>query len=381
VFIELAYSFCKEQPDGFSATVEGVDAPPLQDGCNLGCEKRGFPLSDALRLSYPLLWGIVFARQLCLPVPAVLFLMTAGAMAHKGELNLAGVLCTGVLGCLCGDLVWFEAGRFWGSRIIRMLSIFSNNPQRATQRSREIFAQWGIRSLVVSKFVPGLDGITPPLAGMEGTKRSAFLVFDGIGSLLWSVAYAGLGYLFSARLASIAASLGRVGDVIAVVVGVPLLCYILWRAWVLIRMLRFLRMRMISPLLLKSKLDQGVPIAIIDLLNFEEMNGLVAGIPGAVRIDLQRLTSRSHVTIPEDTQIVLYCSSSNAIRSARVAIALRRKGVSSVWILDGGLNGWTAAGLPTTLTLCTERDVADRLGIVIFDQDHRKAVRRSIRKP
>lgn len=381
MFIELAYSFCKEQPDGFSATVEGVDAPPLQDGCNLGCEKRGFPLSDALRLSYPLLWGIVFARQLCLPVPAVLFLMTAGAMAHKGELNLAGVLCTGVLGCLCGDLVWFEAGRFWGSRIIRMLSIFSNNPQRATQRSREIFAQWGIRSLVVSKFVPGLDGITPPLAGMEGTKRSAFLVFDGIGSLLWSVAYAGLGYLFSARLASIAASLGRVGDVIAVVVGVPLLCYILWRAWVLIRMLRFLRMRMISPLLLKSKLDQGVPIAIIDLLNFEEMNGLVAGIPGAVRIDLQRLTSRSHVTIPEDTQIVLYCSSSNAIRSARVAIALRRKGIASVWTLDGGLNGWTAAGLPTTLTLCTERDVADRLGIVIFDQDHRKAVRRSIRKP
>jgi membrane protein DedA with SNARE-associated domain/rhodanese-related sulfurtransferase len=337
-------------------------------------------LSDALRLSYPLLWVIVFARQLSLPVPAVLFLMTAGAMAHKGELNLAGVLCAGVLGCLCGDLVWFEAGRFWGSRIIRMLSIFSNNPQRATQRSKEIFARWGIRSLVFSKFVPGLDGITPPLAGMEGTKRSAFLAFDGVGSLFWSAAYAGLGYLFSERLSSIATSLGRVGDMIAVFLGVPLLCYILWRAWVLIRMLRFLRMRMISPLLLKSKLDQGAPIAIIDLLNFEEMTGPVAGIPGAVRIDLERLTKRSHVTVPEDTQIVLYCSSSNSFRSARVAIALRRKGISSVWLLDGGLNGWTAAGLPTTLTLCTEHDVAERLGIVISDQDHRKAARRSIRK-
>jgi rhodanese-related sulfurtransferase len=260
-----------------------------------------------------------------------------------------------------------------------MLSIFSNNPQRATQRSREIFARWGIRSLIFSKFVPGLDGITPPLAGMEGTGRGEFLAFDGVGSLLWSAAYAGLGYLFSERLSSIAVSLGRVGDVIAVFVGVPLLCYVLWRAWVLIRMLRFLRMRVISPLLLKSKLEQGVPIAIIDLLNFEETNGPVAGIPGAVRIDLERLTNRSQVTVPEGTQIVLYSSTSNTFRSARVAIALRRKGISSVWILDGGLNGWTAAGLPTTLTLCTERDVADRLGIVIFDRDPPKVARRDRR--
>ena len=259
-----------------------------------------------------------------------------------------------------------------------MLSIFSSNPQRSTQRSKEIFARWGIRSLVFAKFVPGLDGITPPLAGMEGTRRGAFLAFDGVGSLFWSAAYAGLGYLFSERLSSIAASLGRVGDLIAVFVGVPLLCYVLWRAWVLIRMLRFLRMRMISPLLLKSKLDQGVPIAIIDLLNFEEMNGPVAGIPGAVRIDLERLTSHSHVIVPEDTQIVLYCSSPNAFRSARVAIALKRKGISSVWVLDGGLNGWTTAGLSTTLNLCTEHDVADRLGIQIVDRDNSKIVRRSI---
>jgi rhodanese-related sulfurtransferase len=215
---------------------------------------------------------------------------------------------------------------------------------------------------------------------MEGTRRGAFLAFDGVGSLFWSAAYAGLGYLFSERLTSLAASLGRVGDMIAVFVGGPLLCYALWRAWVLIRMLRFLRMRMISPLLLKSKLDQGVPIAIIDLLNFEETDGPVAGIPGAVRIDLERLTSRSRVIVPEGTQIVLYCSSSNQFRSARVAIALRRKGIASVWTLDGGLNGWTAAGLPTTLTLCTEHDVADRLGIVIFDRDDPKVGRRSTRK-
>jgi membrane protein DedA with SNARE-associated domain/rhodanese-related sulfurtransferase len=372
VFIELAYLSLTEQTDVCSATATTVDTRAPQDDHNLGWKEGGFYLNDALKLGYPFLWAMVFARQLCLPVPAVLFLMTAGAMVHKGELNLAGVLCAGVLGCICGDQLWFEAGRFWGSRIIRMLSIFSNNPQRSTQRSKDIFARWGVRSLVFAKFVPGLDGITPPLAGMEGTRRSEFLVFDGVGSLFWSAFYAGLGYIFSERLSSIAASLSRAGDLIALVVGVPLLCYVLWRAWVLIRMLRFLRMRMISPLLLKSKLDEGVSIGIIDLLNYEEMNNPIAGIPGAVRIDLERLTSRSHVIVPEDIQIVLYCSSPNAFRSARVAIALRRKGISSVWVLDGGLNGWTAAGLPTTLNFCTEREVTERLGIKIIDRGNRK---------
>ena len=71
----------------------------------------------ALSITYLILWVAVFARQICLPVPANLFLLTAGALARSGELNMSVVMCVGILGCLAGDLAWFEAGRHWGSQI------------------------------------------------------------------------------------------------------------------------------------------------------------------------------------------------------------------------------------------------------------------------
>src|SRR5271165_1771156 len=46
----------------------------------------------------------VFANQLCLPIPAVLFLITAGALVASGSLNLGSVILAGVvlpIGGLC----------------------------------------------------------------------------------------------------------------------------------------------------------------------------------------------------------------------------------------------------------------------------------------
>lgn len=332
-------------------------------------------MNQALRISYPALGLAVFARQLCLPVPAVLFLMTAGALARSGELKLGLILGVGVLGCLAGDLVWFEAGRHWGSRIMRILCSFSSDPQHTARRSRDIFRRWGLRSLVVAKFVPGLDGVTPPLAGLEGSSRSAFLAYDAIGSFGWSAVYTGFGYIFADRLESIAASIAGFGDLLAAVIGIPLACYVLRRAWVMFRMLRRLRLRRISPLLLNERLEAGETFAIIDLLSFEEGHEGRPGIPGAVRIDPARLRSRSRVLSPRDLGIVLYCSSSGELTSARVAVSLRKKGIHNVWVLEGGLTAWRDAGLPVTLELSTEDEAANRLGMRILRNEVSDAVR------
>jgi membrane protein DedA with SNARE-associated domain len=70
-------------------------------------------------ITYPILFVAVLARQLCLPVPALLFLLAGGALAGAGKLNFVGVLIVAVLGCLLADLVWFEAGRLRGKRVLR----------------------------------------------------------------------------------------------------------------------------------------------------------------------------------------------------------------------------------------------------------------------
>src|ERR1700674_3591325 len=95
------------------------DAQSVQQTASLYPEKWMFDLTNhAPGIAYFILWAAVFGRQLCLPVPAILFLLTAGALARGGGLDMSLVLCMGVLGCLAGDFVWFEAGRQWGSQIL-----------------------------------------------------------------------------------------------------------------------------------------------------------------------------------------------------------------------------------------------------------------------
>jgi membrane protein DedA with SNARE-associated domain len=52
------------------------------------------------------LLGSVVARQLCLPVPAILFLLTAGALAGTGKLNLGMIVALGAIASVLADFVW-----------------------------------------------------------------------------------------------------------------------------------------------------------------------------------------------------------------------------------------------------------------------------------
>ena len=159
-------------------------------------------------------------------------------------------------------------------------------------------------------------------------------------------------------------TLAQVSRILAIVLA-GVLCYLLWRAWQLLRTIRELRLRTISPIALKQKLDAGKKVAVLDLLDVEgqENTTAIPGIPGAARISPVRLRSSAKVRVPRDVQIVLYCSSPNQLASARTALALRRKGISNVWVLQGGLKAWRELGLPVTLHLRSAAQVAAALGI------------------
>ena len=315
-------------------------------------------------ITYPTILLAVFANQLCLPVPAVLFLITAGALVGRGSLNFSIVVLVGVVGSLAADYGWFMAGRWGGFRVVRTLCAFSANGQHSAVRARTLFARWGLPGLVLAKFVPGLDGLMPPLAGALNVTTVLFLLFDAMGALFWSAGYCFLGYLFSDRLNVVAAMVARTSKILAIVLAC-VLCYLLWRAWELLRTIRELRLRKISPALLHEKLQAGDRIAVLDLLDVEgqEDPTIVAGIPGAARISPTPLRSSAQVRVPTDVQLILCCSSRNQITSARTAVLLRRKGITNVWVLKGGLKAWRELDLPVTTELCTAAQVAARFGV------------------
>jgi membrane protein DedA with SNARE-associated domain/rhodanese-related sulfurtransferase len=314
-------------------------------------------------LTYVEIWLAVLLYQLCLPVPAVIALVSGGALAARGQVSLTLVILVSILGCLCGDSVWFFLGRRWGSRVVRTLCRLSSDPRGAALKARRTFSTWGMPSLIIAKFIPVMDGVAPPLAGAEGTAISSFLFFDAVGSLLWAGLYIALGYLLSDRIDLAMRSIERFGTVLVVFVGVPLLLYICWRASVLLGMMRYLRLHRMSPVMLDRLMRTKRKVAVIDLLRFEDSEECSIGIPGAARIDPERLRKTPKVSVPDDLNVVVYCSSQSQIVSARVAVSLRQHGAKNVWVLDGGLKAWQDQGFPVTTQLSTPQQLAVRLGI------------------
>ena len=307
----------------------------------------------------------VLANQLCLPVPSIVFLMAAGALSAHGYMQTSTVVLLSVLACLLADGLWFWLGRKWGSQVMRLLCRLTADPRRCSRDAHDRFSRYGLPLLCVAKFIPGLDGLMPPLAGAEAVSPTAFLALDAIGSLIWSIFYVGVGYVFSEQLEIAVGWAKHFGTALTLVIGVPFSLYIGWRGLILIRMIRQLRVRLISAPLLHRKLRSGSKLALLDLLDFEEETGSESpqAIPGAFRIDPSRLRHSPRIAVPDDVEIVLYCSSQRDIVSARAAVALKRIGVENVWVLEGGLDSWREKGLPLSQFPEAPRAVAERLGV------------------
>src|SRR6516225_1825301 len=290
---------------------------------------------------YSVLFASVFARQICLPVPALLFLLAAGALAGSGRLSFVAALTLAVTACVLADLVWYEAGRRWGDRILHFIHGLALDPDAADRRSKENFARYGPQVLVVAKFVVGLDAAAPPLAGMSGTSRLRFVAFDAVGAALWSGAYAGLGYIFSQELDRAVAYAARMGRLLAVVVLAGLCIYVGRKLVRWHRFMREFRLARITPEELKRRLDAGEQVLVVDLQGSQRHPHDRQGILGALRIDPHRLEQYrprdEKAQIPRDREIVLYCASPHEFTGGRVALALQRRGFGRVRPLAGGL--------------------------------------------
>ena len=311
------------------------------------------------RHGYPVLFATVFARQLCLPVPAILFLLAGGALAGNGKLNLALVIGLGVVGCVLADLVWFEAGRLRGDDVVHFIHRFSSASDSNAARTKRLFARYGTKALVVAKFVIGLDAIAPPLAGMSGTSLRRFVSFDGVGATLWAGLYAGLGYVFYQQLDKAAAYAKGLGAILTAIVLLLIAVVIVRRVIYWYRLVQELRLARITPEQLKRELDRGEKPVIVDVQGcvFHRASR-VAGIPGAIHLDGRRLGQYRDTPIPDDWRgrdVVLYCSCPSEITSARVARLLMQKGIKHVRPLAGGLQGWRARGYPLSSPVAVTR--------------------------
>ena len=160
-------------------------------------------LEFLIKHGYAVLLAWVFAEQLGVPVPSLPVVLAAGALAGVGRLSFWGSLALITLASILADSIWFLLGKFKGIRILQLLCKISLEPDSCVRRTEGLFAKQGARSLLLAKFVPGLNTVAPPLAGIFHMRARKFLLFDAMGALLWGLSILGTGYVFSEQIESV----------------------------------------------------------------------------------------------------------------------------------------------------------------------------------
>jgi len=294
------------------------------------------------RYGYPALALIVFLEAIGLPIPAAPVLLAVGAASAKGHLSPWLTPLTALSAMLVADTILYLLGRRTGWWLLGLLCRVSLNPEACIYSSAAYFHRRGRTALLFAKFIPGINTMSPPMAGSMGMRPGVFARYDLAGASLYVLTYWGLGFLFHAAIGMVTMWVVNLGRAASLTAGAALVAFLVWRVWRAQRA-RFSRsVTRVQVAELAGRLNDEVTIA--DVRSHGYYNARAERIPGAIRIEPNRLPEILP-TLQKGREVYLYCSCHNEATSHKVAEILSEAGLETK-VVVGGLAAWKRAGYP-----------------------------------
>jgi len=296
---------------------------------------------------------VVFSACCGLPLPLSVVLLTAGAAAHGGSLNLGLVIACAWTAALAGDLVMYVGGRYTGWWMLTNICKFSLNQEACVFGSASQFHKRGPRALLVAKFIPGLAEVSSVLAGSLSMRPRRFLVLDGLGILLYVTWWSVAGFVFARFLRVALSWVERVGHVTEAMLAGIVVLYVLWVVLSLLRETRLPKVEKIAAKDLQRYLQTAKNDRLLIIADVRSRGYYDPGmqrIKNSIRVDPGRIMEDLEVLqefmLPQpDCEIYLYCSCAHEATSMRVARMLQRENCTTK-VIRGGLKAWVKAGGP-----------------------------------
>jgi membrane protein DedA with SNARE-associated domain/rhodanese-related sulfurtransferase len=297
--------------------------------------------------------GLAFLIGCCgLPVPLSIVLLTAGATAHSGGLNVFLVVLVAVAGGLAADTLMYFGGKYTGWWLLAGLCQASMNPDKCIFSSANSFYKRGPKTLLIAKFVPGLATVSSPLAGSLNMRLGQFLRLDGLGVLLYVTVYTAMGYMFSPVLRQVIEWVERFGHVTGGIFLLVLAGYLLWLLYSSVRDSRYKGVERVAAEELYERMKAATHeklVVIADVRSHGYYDPGMQRIKNSIRVEPSRLHEEL-VALREfmqpECEIYLYCSCAREATSVRVAKMLEQENCQTK-VIRGGLKAWVKAGGPT----------------------------------
>jgi len=258
---------------------------------------------------------------------------------------LPAVLLAALAGSLISDSLWYWMGKRYGGLMVRLLCRLSFESTVCVRKTEQYFTRRGPASLLISKFIPGLGTVAAPIAGETGMDFRLFVLCDAAGILFWTLTVTLCGRFFGDLLKHHPNALSWVGHFALALFLVFFFGFLAWRFIKQRMFLAEIRMARIFPDELKSQIDNGTQVVIVDLRHPLDMLPDSRTLPGALRLTPDRLMAQIQ-QIPRDREVVLFCTCPSEATAAKTALQLRRAGIARVRPLYGGFDEWKKRGYP-----------------------------------
>jgi membrane protein DedA with SNARE-associated domain len=152
------------------------------------------------------------------PIPSEMIMPFAGFVVAKGKLNLVGVLLAGTAGSVAGALPWYWAAKKYGcvrlkrlaERHGRWLTIGADDIDKAL----DAFRRHGRKTVLFGRLVPAVRTLISVPAGLADMPVAQFLLYSGIGSLVWTGVLMAAGFLLEDKYTEVAKYVDPVSKVI-----------------------------------------------------------------------------------------------------------------------------------------------------------------------
>jgi len=151
--------------------------------------------------AYALIYGILLACGLGVPLPEDISLVLGGFLSHLGVTSLPVMMLVGFLGILSGDSLIYAAGRRIGDRASSGSGFFARviTPEKRA-KVEALFARHGQKIVMIARFLPGVRAVTYFTAGSARMSYGRFIFWDGLAAVVSAPLFVYLGCRFGGHL-------------------------------------------------------------------------------------------------------------------------------------------------------------------------------------
>jgi len=166
-------------------------------------------------MGYPGIVALMFLESSFFPFPSEVVVPPAGYLAARGQMHLSLVIASGILGSLLGALFNYWISLRFGRPFFLRYGRYFLVSETSIEKADRFFASHGHISTFVGRLLPGIRQYISLPAGLARMNIPLFLFFTGLGSGIWVVVLALVGFWLGGDETGMTAALHRITILLA----------------------------------------------------------------------------------------------------------------------------------------------------------------------